>query len=107
MKVATVFFGGVALAAVGYLAWSYLAPSPATQGAVPQRSAPAPGQPPGPSGGLPPAPVVVAEAATAAVPVTLTTIGTVQASATVSIKSQIDGQILQVHFGEGEAIGKG
>jgi multidrug efflux system membrane fusion protein len=107
MKVSTILIGGLALAAVGYFAWSYLGPSPATQGALPQRSAPAPARVAGPGGGLPPAPVVVSEAATAAVPITLSTIGTVQASSTVAIKSQIDGQILQVHFTEGQAVKKG
>jgi multidrug efflux system membrane fusion protein len=40
-------------------------------------------------------------------PVTLTAIGAVQSVSTVSIRAQIDGQIRQVHFTEGQRVKKG
>jgi multidrug efflux system membrane fusion protein len=99
--------GGVALIAVAYGGYAALrstqkAPSvvaPAAPGA-----APSPGQqrPGGPA-----APVVVALVKTATVPVTLAVIGNAQAYSTVAIKSQVDGQILGVHFREGQTVKKG
>src|SRR5205085_2323841 len=56
---------------------------------------------------VPPAPVIVTLSRTAAVPVTLTVIGNVQAYSTVAIKSQVDGQIVEVHFKEGQTVKKG
>jgi multidrug efflux system membrane fusion protein len=54
----------------------------------------------------PPAPVVVAEASQRTVPVRLSTIGTAQARSTVSIKSRVDGQLLEAHFQEGQTVRK-
>ncbi len=52
-------------------------------------------------------PVRVAVAAIKAVPVQLQAIGTVEAYATVSIKSRVDGQLVGVHFREGQDVKKG
>ena len=41
------------------------------------------------------------------VPVQLTAIGTVESYASVSIKSRISGQLVQVHFKEGQDVSKG
>jgi membrane fusion protein, multidrug efflux system len=49
--------------------------------------------------------VAVAERKT--VPVQLQAVGTVEAYATVSIKSRVDGQLMAVHFREGEDVKKG
>jgi multidrug efflux system membrane fusion protein len=102
--------GGVALIAVGYSGYALLqstqkptpVAAPATRGAPPPGGQQRPGGPGGPA-----APVVVALVKTATVPVTLSAIGNVQAYSTVAIKSQVDGQILEVHFREGQSVKKG
>ena len=55
----------------------------------------------------PPAPVTVGTASQADVPVKLTAVGAVESVNTVSIKAQINGTISQVHFREGQDVGKG
>ena len=67
-----------------------------------------------PAGGAParpaPAPAVPVGAATAEqrlVPVQVTTVGNVQAYTTVGVKSQVAGQIQQVHFTEGHEVKRG
>jgi membrane fusion protein, multidrug efflux system len=67
-----------------------------------------------PAGGSPARPAVVPAvpvgAATAeerAVPVQVVTVGTVQAYTTVGVKSQVAGQIQQVHFAEGQEVKRG
>lgn len=52
-------------------------------------------------------PVSVAQVVSRSVPVTLGTIGTVQAKATVAIKSRVDGQLLKAFFTEGQTVRKG
>ncbi len=52
-------------------------------------------------------PVKVAVATLKAVPVQLRAVGTVEAYATVSIKSRVDGELLRVHFREGQDVKKG
>src|SRR3546814_20821418 len=52
------------------------------------------------------APVVVANVVTHDIPVQVRTIGTVQARATVEIKSLVDGQIVEAAFHEGQEIGR-
>src|SRR5215472_9345300 len=53
----------------------------------------------------PPAvPVVVAQAEARDVPVELSNIGNVEAYSTVTIRSQITGQITKVHFREGQEV---
>ena len=57
-----------------------------------------------------PPPAVPVGAATAeqrAVPVQVVTVGTVQAFTTVGVKSQVAGQIQQVHFTEGQEVKRG
>jgi multidrug efflux system membrane fusion protein len=69
-----------------------------------------PGAPAGaksPKAQRPPAPVMIADVSLRTVPVRLNAIGTVQARSTVSIKSRVDGQILEAHFREGQAVRKG
>lgn len=55
----------------------------------------------------PPAPVLVAAAKTQDMPIRLSTIGAAQARATVAVKSRVDGQLMEAHFREGEAVEKG
>ena len=52
-------------------------------------------------------PVKVAAAIEKAVPVQLQAVGTVEAYATVSIKSRVDGQLMGIHFREGQDVKKG
>lgn len=56
----------------------------------------------------PPAvPVVVAEVVQRTVPLQVSAVGNVQASATVSVKSQVAGEIRDVHFTEGRDVKRG
>ena len=57
--------------------------------------------------GPPPAPVSVAAALQQSVPVRLQAIGNVEAYTSVAVKSRVDGQILEVHFREGQEVKKG
>jgi len=61
------------------------------------------GKPPAP----PAVPVGAAVAEERVVPVQVTTVGTVQAYTTVGVKSQVAGQIDQVHFTEGQDVKRG
>jgi multidrug efflux system membrane fusion protein len=54
-----------------------------------------------------PVPVTVAKAASKTVPVELQAIGTVEASTSVTIRSQVEGEIMAVHFKEGEIVKAG
>src|SRR5258706_10917977 len=53
------------------------------------------------------APVSVAAAVQQTVPVRLQAIGNVEAYTSVAVKSRVDGQILEVHFREGQEVKKG
>src|SRR5215468_311039 len=55
----------------------------------------------------PAAPVRVATVASRNMPVQLQAIGNVEAISTVSIKAQISGQLMRVHFKEGDFVKKG
>jgi multidrug efflux system membrane fusion protein len=55
----------------------------------------------------PPVPVGAATAEARTVPVQVTAVGTVQAYTTVGVKSQVAGQIQQVHFTEGQEVKRG
>ena len=57
--------------------------------------------------GKPATPVLVAKVTTRTVPVSIRTIGTIQARATVSVRSRVDGQILEAAFTEGQVAKKG
>lgn len=54
-----------------------------------------------------PAPVLTAIAEERTVPVLLTAIGNVEAQSTVSVKSRVDGQIVEVAVKEGQSVQKG
>lgn len=56
---------------------------------------------------LPPVPVTVARATTANVPTLLQAIGSVQAVATVSVKSLVGGELKTVSFAQGQQVHKG
>jgi multidrug efflux system membrane fusion protein len=52
-------------------------------------------------------PVAVVAALQQTIPVRLQAIGNVEAYASVSVKSRVDGQILEIHFREGQEVKKG
>lgn len=54
-----------------------------------------------------PVPVVVATAERKTLPLTIRTVGNALAYATVTIKSRVDGQIMQIHFKDGQRVKKG
>lgn len=54
-----------------------------------------------------PVPVVVAKAVRRTVPVELRAVGTVEASATVSVKSRVEGELVAVHFRPGQDVRQG
>jgi multidrug efflux system membrane fusion protein len=83
--------------AVGMLALAGCSESPA--GGAPARAAQ-----PAPASAVP---VGAAVAEQRVVPVQVTTVGTVQAYTTVGVKSQVAGQIQQVHFTEGQEVKRG
>jgi membrane fusion protein, multidrug efflux system len=59
--------------------------------------------PPPPSG----VPVVVAKVSQKLMPVEVTSVGNVEPLSTVAIKAQVSGELLQVHFKEGDFVRKG
>jgi membrane fusion protein, multidrug efflux system len=109
MKLVPMVIGGVALVAVAYGGYALLNPAQRAPAATPTTpTAQTPGAPPArPQGAQAAAPVIVAVARTATVPVTLGVIGNVQPYSAVAVKSQVDGQILEVHFKEGQNVKKG
>ena len=54
-----------------------------------------------------PIPVLVAPVETADVPVTADVLGTVQATNTVTVKSQVDGKLIELDFRDGQDVKKG
>jgi multidrug efflux system membrane fusion protein len=56
---------------------------------------------------LPGIPVTVASVALETVPLQLTVIGTVEAYSTVSVRSQVNGELMKVHFTQGQFVKKG
>lgn len=58
-------------------------------------------------GGGQPVPVLVASVKTETVPIQIETIASVEAYATVSIKSRVDGQVMESFFKEGQMVHKG
>ena len=68
---------------------------------------PAPPPPPGRAGNAAPAPVVADTAQTGDVDITLNALGTVTPLATVTVRTQINGQLTEVAFKEGQFVKKG
>jgi len=60
-----------------------------------------------PTGGRPPAPVVVSTVEQRNVPIQITAIGNIEAYQTVQIRSQVNGQIETIHFKEGQDVHQG
>ena len=71
---------------------------------IPSCSREKPGPPPARSMVVP---VIVAPVATKTVPVQMNAIGNVEAYSTVSIRSRVSGELLRVHFSQGQYVNKG
>src|SRR6478752_6326134 len=56
---------------------------------------------------VPSVPVVAARVTQRAMPVEVTSIGNVEAVSSVSIRTQVSGQLMEMHFKEGEFVHKG
>lgn len=83
-------------AAVGLALLWVLAGCSGSPGGAPQRG-----------GASAPVPVTVGQAAEKDVPVRLRAIGTVEAAQTVTLKPQVNGELAQVHFREGQTVARG
>jgi len=55
----------------------------------------------------PPVPVTVAEARREAAPLDLAATGTVEAKSTVEVRSRVGGEVMRVHFNEGDEVRRG
>jgi membrane fusion protein, multidrug efflux system len=62
---------------------------------------------PGRPGGGAPVPVLATQAVCRTVPVDLVTLGNVQAYSTVAVRSRVEGELLRVHFNEGQDVRQG
>jgi len=96
-------WGAALVVVAGAIAWVVLHPKP--------QNGP-PGAPPGAGGGrrafqAGPMPVVAASVAKGNLDVTLNALGTVTPLATVTVKTQIDGQLVEIAFQEGQMVKKG
>lgn len=81
-------------------------PAAQTQVAAPNARPQGGGTAPG-AGSRPPVSVVTASATRKAVPVRLDAIGTVQTIASVTLRSRVDSQIMEVNFQDGARVNKG
>jgi membrane fusion protein, multidrug efflux system len=59
------------------------------------------------AGGAPPVPVTLAKVVRKAMPLDLSAIGTVEASSSVAVRSQITGELTSVNFKEGDDVAQG
>jgi multidrug efflux system membrane fusion protein len=82
----------VGLLAIALLWWWFLGPA---------------SQPPASARTTPPTPVSIATVQTGDINITINALGTVTSLATVTIRSQINGQIMRVVFEEGQVVSKG
>lgn len=57
--------------------------------------------------GMPPAPVLVAKTVRRTVPLQIREIGTVEAFASIGIKARVEGNLVAIHFTEGDYVRKG
>ena len=99
------------IAGAGGAYWYFGMRGAATAPTTPAAGGPGGGRPGGPGGpggfGGRPTPVAVAKAATANVDVFLNGLGSVTPVGTVTVRTRIDGQLMQVHFREGQVVKAG
>lgn len=95
------------LGAAGYGTYHYFhSAAPATPPAAGKPGASA-GKNSNRPGRLPLAPVQVAKAVSETIPRTLSALGTVQAANSVTVTSRVEGQLMQIHFEEGQKVNAG
>jgi len=94
----------VAVVAAGALWWWHHNSTPSTPGAVESQQQRGKG---GARRGMPAAPVQAATAVTQSVPQYLTGLGTVNAASTVTLRSRVDGELMALHFTEGQQVAAG
>lgn len=82
----------VVLVVVGLAAWWGLAPSGNKGAAKPEAR---------------PQPVVVRPVLAKPMPVVITAVGTVQAQSVVSVRTRVEGEVMKVHFAEGQDVAQG
>ncbi|MBL6077226.1 efflux RND transporter periplasmic adaptor subunit [Belnapia sp. T18] len=87
-------------------AWYYWQQRPAPEAQAGPRPG-GPGRAGGPRGGGPGVPVMVAAAQRQDVPIMLDAIGTVQAYNTITVRAQVDGQLVEIAFQEGQMVKQG
>lgn len=94
----------VAVVAAGALWWWHHNSTPSSPGAVESQQQRGKG---GARRGMPAAPVQAAAAVTQSVPQYLTGLGTVNAASTVTLRSRVDGELMALHFTEGQQVAAG
>ncbi|HEY3564835.1 MAG TPA: biotin/lipoyl-binding protein, partial [Casimicrobiaceae bacterium] len=88
------FFAIAGLAVIVAAAAFVMRDMPGSRAAAPPKATPA-------------VPVTIAKVVSETIPVRLRAIGNVEAHTTVAVKARIDGQIVAVHFKEGDEVHKG
>ena len=115
-RLAVLVLAATALVGAGWW-WTHRTPASSEAGDVMAPPGPGGPTPPGPGGPTPPGgrrggfdgptPVVVVTAEKRDVPLNFDGIGTVQASAAVTVRPQVDGRLIEVAFREGEEVAEG
>ncbi|HCM62662.1 MAG TPA: multidrug transporter subunit MdtA [Morganella sp. (in: Bacteria)] len=96
----------ILLGTAAYSTYRYFQPQPPAAPAVEGKRGAASGNSNRP--GRPPlAPVQVAKATSETIPRTLSALGTVQAANSVTITSRVEGQLMKIHFEEGQKVNAG
>ena len=104
IKTSLIIVAVLAAVAGGYYWWQH----PAAPSQQPQAEGQQPrGRSPGEAGRRPLAPVQAASATSESVPWYLSGLGTVTAANTVTVRSRVDGQLMALHFQEGQQVAAG
>jgi multidrug efflux system membrane fusion protein len=91
----------------GYAVWRAGHPAPVLQKGQGGGGGGGAGGGGGRGAGLGPVPVVVTKVARSSIPVYLNGLGNVSAYYTVTVKSRVDGQLMKLHFNEGDLVKEG
>ena len=91
----------------GYAVWRAGHPAPVLQKGQGGGGGAGAGGGGGRGAGLGPVPVVVTKVARSSIPVYLNGLGNVSAYYTVTVKSRVDGQLMKLHFNEGDLVKEG
>ena len=97
----------VVVVIAGFLYWHFRTPAETGQGSAAKQGDASKGRRGGPGGPNAVMPVGVASAKSADVSIYLTGLGSVTPVNTVTVKSRVDGQLMKLHFREGQAVKAG